>query len=146
MFVWCLRKTCLLGFMATTLLLYSCKAPPNLSDLWGEWHGIAHGQEITVEFQQDGDCRLEFLDIETGSRRSFKGEYHTDFTKQPIPVSIRGITELTHALHTIVDFQSDGSLYMSQFSTRWRLRPISFEPDKSLILTKSEQKSQPGTQ
>ena len=139
MFVQCLKKVCLFTAITALLLLLSCKSPPSLSDLWGVWHGIAHGQELTIEFQEDGDCRLEFIDIKTGDRRSFKGTYYTDFTKQPIPVSIRSIPELPYALHTIVDFQIDGSLHMSQFSTRWRLRPISFESDKTLILTKSPQ-------
>jgi hypothetical protein len=119
--------------------MFSCKAPPNLTDLWGIWQGTGQGQNVMIKFQEDGECRLVFQDMKTGERRRFKGEFQADFTKHPIPISIRSIPELPHALHTIVDFQTDGSLLMSQFSTSWRLRPISFEQDKTLLLTKSTQ-------
>ncbi|MBU0691486.1 hypothetical protein KKH18_06690 [bacterium] len=122
------------------LFFVSCGTPPSLVDLWGVWQGTAAGQDVTVEFREDGKCVLEFRDIKTGESHRFRGEFQADFTKQPIPVSVRSIPELPHALHMIIAFGADGSLYMSQFSTQWRLRPIAFETDKTVKLTRVPQR------
>jgi hypothetical protein len=118
-------------------MLMSCIQPAP-RDLFGVWSGNAHGQDLTLELIMDGGCKLAFRNQETGEQRELKGRYVMDFTKRPVPLNIRGIKELPYGLHAIVDIRDDSTICISQFSTRWRLRPIAFEADKSITLHRAE--------
>ncbi|TFG45540.1 MAG: hypothetical protein E4H40_08165 [Candidatus Brocadiia bacterium] len=98
------------------------------------WTGEAAGEHLSFEFKPDGNCSLTFINIELGDTNKLHGRYVMDFAKRPVPISIRKIDELSHALHAIVDFRNDSTIFISQFSTRWRLRPVAFEPDKTVTL------------
>jgi hypothetical protein len=121
-------------FAVAVSLLLSCSQPKEAKDIWGVWSGSSQGEQLNFEFRSDGKCRLTFVNEVSGDTNSLHGRYVMDFTKLPVPISIRGIKEISNPLFAIVDFQNDGTIRLSQFSTRWRLRPIAFETDKTMTL------------
>jgi hypothetical protein len=123
--------------VAAMSLFLSCGRTQEQKDIWGVWSGSSQGEQLAFEFRPDGKCLLTFVNEASGDTNTLHGRYKLDFTKQPVPISIRGIKEIPDALHAIVDFQNDGTIRFSQFSTRWRLRPVSFESDKTLILRRA---------
>jgi hypothetical protein len=66
------------------------------------------------------------------------GTFETDFTKRPVPVSIRNIAQLSHPLHTIVELRADGTLWVAPFAPRSRVRPIAFDPQRTMELRRVE--------
>jgi len=65
-----------------------------------------------------------------------KGTFEVDFSKYPLPLSIRNIPQLNHGLYTILKFTDNGSLVIADFAPRWRFRPTSFEYDTDMTLRK----------
>jgi hypothetical protein len=108
--------------------------PQRQKSLYGSWKGEHQGFVINFIFNQDGTCLLIFKDPASGSTEKLDGKYQTDFSKKPIPLTIRNIPQLNYSLHTIFEFTSNDSIRIANFSTQWRLRPISFDRSKSIKL------------
>lgn len=129
--------TCALSF-------YSCEDVHTQQDIYGAWEGECRGADIHFTFNHDGTCNLVFLDIASGSIKTISGNFVVDFTKKPIPLSITNIPQLSHPLHTIVEFAGEDSMRIAQFATRWRLRPIVFDRQTSFELKRvNEAKTAP---
>lgn len=103
-------------------------------DIYGVWEGVQHETELSFIFNTDGTCLLSFRDSVTGETNELRGTFELNFSKDPIPLSIRNIPQINHGLYTIVRFTSNDSLIIADFAPRWRLRPISFEYDTSMNL------------
>ena len=117
-------------------LIISFYPQPHQKSLYGSWKGEHQGVKINFIFNQDGTCRLIFKNHAAGSTEKLNGRYQIDFSKKPIPLTIRNIPQLNFSLHTIVEFTSNDSIRITNFSTQWRLRPISFDPAKNIKLKK----------
>lgn len=98
----------------------------------GTWEGENGGEKIQFVLQPDGTCALVFK--KSDEVLQVNGDCEFDFSKRPIPLMIRNIPQLTHPLHTIVDFKGTDEILMGSFSPSWRLRPITFEPGRSFYL------------
>ena len=46
------------------------------------------------------------------------------------------IIELNSPLYSIVFLENNSTLHMSEFSSRWRIRPIEFENNKKIVFKK----------
>ena len=46
------------------------------------------------------------------------------------------IKELNSPLYSIIFLENKGTLYMSEFSSRWRIRPIEFKNNKKIVFKK----------
>ena len=79
--------------------------------------------------------RMIYKNSDSGETEELRGTFETDFSKTPIPLSIRNIPQLDHGLYTIIKFTGDGTLTVADFSTRWRVRPVAFQPDSEINLT-----------
>ena len=90
---------------------------------------------MDAKFDRTGRCVITLG--EGDSEVVTKGRFEADFSKRPIPLTIRGIPELTHPLHTIIEFRGSDELRMAGFSPRWRLRPIAFDPSTSVNLKRT---------
>jgi len=111
---------------------------PGEKDLYGVWEGEYHEMELVFTFNTDGTCSLSFKDSVSGEMNELTGSFEVNFSKEPMPLSIRNIPRLNHALYTIIKFTNDESLVMANFVPRWRLRPISFNYDTSINLSRVE--------
>ncbi len=90
---------------------------------------------VVVRFAADGECTLEYENPQ-GEAVSLTGDYEVDFSKTPVPLSIRNIPRLPHPLHTILRVEGPDSLRMGGLAPRWRLRPIAFEPATEILLVR----------
>jgi hypothetical protein len=115
-------------------MISSCGKAPRQEDIYGVWKGEFQGVELVFTFIQDGTCVLSFQDKATGSTDIINGNFVIDFSKNPIPLTVRNIPQLNHPLHTIVEFIEDNSMRIAYFAPRWRLRPITFGHNTSMIL------------
>ncbi|MBN2412867.1 hypothetical protein JXQ31_14355 [candidate division KSB1 bacterium] len=115
-------------------LIVSCSHINNEADIYGNWQGAFKNKDISINFNADKTCVLKFTDRKTNQIDTYNGVYEPDFTKMPIPLTIRNIPQLNHPLHTIIEFVGDDSMKMAGFSPRWRLRPISFDEGKTINL------------
>lgn len=123
---------------ATAATLLGCSDRYGPSDLVGTWDGSSHDMpSIVVIFSPDGRFRMEYSDAQ-GEIHEVDGTYETDFKKSPIPLSIRNIPQLPHPLHTLVEFYDQNTIRMGSFASRWRLRPISFNPETEKTLTRRQ--------
>ena len=121
-----------------TFMMFSCvKASPK-ENIYGVWKGESQGVEIVFRFFNDGACVFSFKNYASSSTEQLNGNYEIDFSKKPIPLTVRNIPQLNHPLHTIVEFIEDDSITIAYFATRWRLRPISFHLNTSMNLKRAD--------
>ncbi|HXV59741.1 MAG TPA: hypothetical protein VEK15_03540 [Vicinamibacteria bacterium] len=116
----------------------SCVHSPRPENLFGVWTGKSGNVLLVFRFFHDGRCEFLFEDAESGSTQLINGNMEIDFSKTPIPLTVRNIPQLTHSVHTIVEFLDDDTMRMAAFATRWRLRPIAFDPSTSMTLKKAD--------
>ena len=139
------RKTSLLGFinwifLASTIMVVSCGKVPTQKDIYGVWQGENFGKELIFKFNSDGTCVINIKNRVSDSIEILNGNFAIDFSKKPIPLSIRNIPQLNYPLHTIVEFLGGDSIRLGNFSPRWRVRNISFQQNKSIILKRNKSK------
>ena len=117
--------------------LYACNEFYSYSeeDLYGTWIGNKNEFNIVLSFRQDSSIELKFNKGDSKVDK-IKGTFELDFSKTPIPLSIRNIANLSHPLHTIIKFKDHNTIIMGEFAPRLKLRPISFNSD-SIIFTRS---------
>ena len=114
--------------------IISCRKTPCQEDIYGVWKGEFQGKELLVKFERDQTCVLSFMNKESNSVEILNGNFEIDFSKKPIPLTVRNIPQLNHPLYTIVEFIRSDSIRLASFSPRWRLRPISFNRSTSINL------------
>ena len=120
--------------------ILSCENIFYHENIYGVWEGEFQGKEVLFKFEPKQTCVLSYKDIATGSVETIKGNFEIDFSKFPIPLSVRNIPELKHSLYTIVEFVDIDSIKIANFSPRWRFRPISFNRNTSIHLKRFNKK------
>jgi hypothetical protein len=113
---------------------------PCPEDIIGVWRGEFQGKELLFKFESDQTCVLSFRDIASDSVEILKGNFEIDLSKKPNPLSVRNIPQLNHPLHTIVEFTGSDSIRLAYFAPRWRLRPVSFDPNRGMNLKRVKEK------
>jgi len=129
-----LNLTILLLVVILTFLISLYAQVPGEKDIFGVWRGEHNGSELLFRFNSDGTCILRFKDNASGSVEMLNGNFEMDFSKKPSPLTIRNIPQLDHPLHTIIQFRGDGVMRIAPFAARWRLCPISFDPNVTMNL------------
>jgi len=117
-------------------MLYGCTEPGDEVALYGAWTGSgATIPLIEVEFLESNEFRMHIV-TKKGDSLTYDGQYEVDFSKYPVPLTMRGIPQLPHAIHTIIDLRDRESMRMGAFAERWRLRPTDFNPATAMTLKK----------
>jgi hypothetical protein len=111
--------------------------------LYGVWSGELEGRQLTMAVKPDGTCTISFKDQASGAVETLSGTFETDFSKRPVPLSIRNIPSLDHPLHTILEFSGRKTIRMAPYARRWRLRPVWFDTNRSVTLTKQPSDRRP---
>lgn len=110
---------------------------PNHNILRGTWVGEFEAFEICFRFNQDNTFQFDWVNIESGISKKLTGDYYVDFSKKPIPLSLKNIPQLSYPLHTSIEFVGNNSLRINLFAPEWRrLRAISFTNDAVMKLSK----------
>ena len=105
-------------------------------DLYGTWIGNKGEFNIVLSFSQDSSFELK-LNNSDSKINKIKGTFEVDFSKTPIPLSVRNIPNLPHPLHTIIQFKGHNTIIMGEFGPRLKLRPITFNSDRIIIFARS---------
>ena len=114
--------------------IISCRRIPSHEGIYGVWKGELQGKELLFKFEIDQTCVLSFRNKASDSVETINGNFKMDFSKKPITLSVKNIPGLNHPLHTIVEFEGINLIKLANFSPRWKIRPISFDPNKSMNL------------
>lgn len=135
-----MRKSCRLikAIFLTTVAasLLSCGDAYGPANLVGTWDGSSNElSSVVMIFAPDGRFQMEYVNAQDEAQK-IEGTYEIDFMKSPIPLSIRNIPQLPHPLHSLIEFKSEKTIRIGAFAPRWRLRPISFDPETEITLQK----------
>jgi hypothetical protein len=123
------------GFLIILSMLFQ-NAKVSNKNIIGTWKGVENGLEIIMSFDSYNECLITFEDKSKDQISSIKGDYIINLEKYPIPLTIRNIPQLSHPLHTIVEFTAKDIMKVGEFSSDLRLRPIIFNMGKSIYLKK----------
>ena len=121
-------------FKLLFLIVVSCNNINTDTNIYGNWKGFQVGHELSFIFKSDHTCVLEIFDKQTNKYETINGNYELNFSKIPISLSIHNVPQLNHPLYTIIEFISDDSIRIAQFSPQWRLRPITFNNNTTMVL------------
>ena len=91
-------------FILLCLFLVSCTNLNKDASIYGKWQGVDNDKELSFIFNSDRTCVLKFVDKELNMIDQINGKYELDFSKKPTALTIRNIPQLSHRLHTIVEF------------------------------------------
>ena len=132
-----IRRGTYIAILACVLFTcFSCLKTFKEENIYGVWKGFQDSKEFVFTFNRDGTCVLQFSEEAAGKMDVLKGDYEMDFTKQPVPLTVRNLAQLSHAIHTIVEFVNTDSIKVAHFASKRRLRPLAFGSSGNLHLKK----------
>jgi hypothetical protein len=123
-------------FHISLFCLFACVNGLNEESLFGVWVGEKDGVEIVLTFSRDSTSEIIFKDGSNVTKLT--GYFQVDFSKRPIPLTIRNIPNLNHPLHTIIQFEELDLIRISKFGPRLKLRPIGFNRETEIYLRRSK--------
>ncbi len=99
----------------------------------GEWVELENNNKFTFYFM--GGNRFEIIiNNNDGERYStHKGNYFIDNKKLPNTIDLRNISNYTGPLFGILKIIDSNTIQISKFSNKWRLRPLSFDENTTLL-------------
>ena len=102
----------------------SC-SPINIqANLIGTWKKVGNGELIEITFNKKN--KFEIKIIKDNDLFLFNGDFIIDNTKVPYTINFNNISNFTRPLFGIIKIVNIDNIIISEFSTEWRLRPISF--------------------
>jgi hypothetical protein len=124
----------LLGF----LLVLNRYNPKTLmmTDLIGFWEGQYKNNIINIEINEKNNCLFKFKSLKSSQQYSLNGDCFIDKSKSPYSLIISNIRELNTSLYTIIIFKDVNTFYLSEFSPKWKLRPLSISEENRIIFKK----------
>ena len=109
---------------------------PSLESLNGQWIGKHKNYEIILAIQKDNKCSLDLRIASSDKVEKFNGVCSIDITKKPYSFIMKNITELNTSLYSLVTLRGNNIIHMSEFSTKWRLRPVTLSHENTIIFKK----------
>ena len=122
--------------VVSMISIFACDSSFIENNVYGRWNGIYQGRSISIIFNTDNSCIINYYD--ENAFNTIRGKYEINWSKKPIPITIREIRELNHPLATIIEFIDNDSIKVAPFSTKWRLRPISFDKNGIYLVREKE--------
>ena len=105
----------------------------SVESLNGQWIGIYKNSNVILEMKKDNTCSLEFRDISSSEVERFNGDCSIDNSKKPYSFIMTNIIELNTSIYSLVASGNNNIIHMSQFSTKWRLRPVTLTHKNTII-------------
>ncbi len=99
----------------------------------GEWVELENNNKFTFYFM--GGNRFEIIINNNDGKRysTHKGNYFIDNKKLPNTIDLRNISNYTGPLFGILKIIDSNTIQISKFSNKWRLRPLSFDKNTTLL-------------
>ena len=108
----------------------------SLESLNGQWIGKHKNYEIILAIKKDNKCSLDLRIASSDKVEKYNGDCSIDITKKPYSFIIKNITELNTPLYSLVTLKDNNIIHMSEFSTKWRLRPVTLSRENTIIFKK----------
>tara|TARA_B110000196_G_C20942381_1_gene565209 strand:- start:235 stop:690 length:456 start_codon:yes stop_codon:yes gene_type:complete len=108
----------------------------SLESLNGQWIGKHKNYEIIMAIKKDNKCSLDLRIASSDKVEKYNGDCSIDITKKPYSFIIKNITELNTPLYSLVTLKDNNIIHMSEFSTKWRLRPVTLSRENTIIFKK----------
>ena len=105
----------------------------SIESLNGQWIGKHKNYEIILAIKKNNKCSLDLRIASSDKVEKFNGDCSIDITKKPYSFIMKNITELNTSLYSLVALKNNNNLHMSEFSTKWRLRPVTLEDENTII-------------
>ena len=107
----------------------------NYNILRGKWVGNYMDGKVILKINKK-TCSLEFEKIESNKSESITGDCNVDYTKTPNTFIINNISDINPSLYSLILMINKNLIYITNFSTKWKLRPIIFNKNNTIILKK----------
>lgn len=109
----------------------------SLESLNGQWIGKHKNYEIILAIKKDNKCSLDLRIASSDKVEKFNGDCSIDSTKKPYSFIMKNITELNTSLYSLITLRGNNIIHMSEFSTKWRLRPVTLSNENTIIFKKN---------
>lgn len=125
-------------FLISILFLTSINSSKilNIQSLNGHWKGIYKNSNLVLEMKKDKTCSLQFHDILSGEKEMLNGTCRIDKKKSPNTFIMTEIDQLNTSLYSLIVPITKNTIHFSEFSTRWKLRPVTLINENTIILKK----------
>lgn len=129
----------ILGFLFVFCLIVLSSIPDSISinKLGGEWKGFFKSSVIVLKIDSDSKCTLYVNNQLKDNINQFTGTCSIEGSKRPYSFSITNIDETLYPLHSLLLRVDDHTIHVAEFSSKWRLRPLSLHGDNTIILKKT---------
>jgi hypothetical protein len=108
----------------------------SLESLNGQWIGKHKNYEIILAIKKDNKCSLDLRVSSSDKVEKFNGDCSIDITKKPYSFIMKNIIELNTSLYSLITLRNNNIIHMSEFSTKWRLRPVTLSHENTIIFRK----------
>ena len=105
----------------------------SIENLNGQWIGKHKNYEIILAIKKNNKCSLEFRVTSSNEVENFNGDCSIDNSKKPYSFIMTNIIELNTSLYSLVALRNNNIIHMSEFSTKWRLRPVALIQENTII-------------
>mgnify|MGYP001270618704 FL=1 len=105
----------------------------SVESLNGQWIGIYKNSNVILEMKKDNTCSLEIRDIPSGETEKFNGDCSIDMSKTPYSFIMTNIPEINTSLYSLIVPINHNIIHISEFSTRWKLRPVTLTQENTII-------------
>ena len=105
----------------------------SVESLNGQWIGIYKNSNVILEMKKDNTCSLEIRDIPSGETEKFNGDCSIDTSKTPYSFIMTNIPEINTSLYSLIVPINHDIIHISEFSTRWKLRPVTLTQENTII-------------
>jgi hypothetical protein len=105
----------------------------SIESLYGQWIGKHKNYEIILAIKKDNSCSLELRFDSSNEVEKFNGNCIIDSSKTPYSFIMSNILELNTSLYSLVALKNNNNIHMSEFSTKWKLRPVTLEHENTII-------------
>lgn len=122
--------------IAATLPFYNSPKNVDIQDIIGNWEGAYKNSTILLVINSDKTCTLKIDNIQSKSQSLYNGICSLDNNKTPYSFSINNISETSYALYSLLLPVNKDGIKITEFSTKWKLRQISFNEVNTITLKK----------
>ena len=102
--------------------------------LKGQWIGMYNNSNVILEIKRNNTCSLEFQNISSFKSETISGDCSIDYSKNPYTLIISNIPEMNTSLYSLIVPISNNIIHISQFSNKWKLRPVTLTEENTIIL------------
>ena len=131
------KKSIKFVFLLIITILSGCNYSEQ-KNIYGNWKGKFFNHSANFTFNNDSTCTIKVFKINGNKPFVINGLFDVNFYKYPSTINITNIEGHDYNLYSIFELNNN-LLSIAYFSTKWKLRPISFQPKKTMLLERNSE-------